>query len=63
MIRATYYLWATVVVEAEDHDELDELADAALALADAALADVAADYAYVALIGPPYVEDVEEVTP
>jgi hypothetical protein len=63
MIRATYYLGATIVVEAEDHDKLDDLADAVLAVADAALADVARDGAYLVLVGPPYVEDVDEVTP
>jgi len=63
VIRATYYLGATITVTVPPEDAvlLDQLADLALAAADAALADVASDVAEVVLVGPPYVEDVEDL--
>ena len=61
MIRAEYHLGAVVSVIAGDHAEAEELADLAIAAADAALADTFGGRTYVALIGPPYLQDVEDL--
>jgi len=61
VIRVEYYLGAVVAVIADGYAEADELADLAIAAADAALADVFGGRTYVALIGPPYVQDVEDL--
>ena len=61
MIRAEYHLGAVVAVIADTMAEADELADLAISAADAALADVFGGGTYVALIGPPYVQDVEDL--
>jgi len=63
MIRAEYHLGAVVSVIADDMPEADELADLAIAAAEAAIADVFGGRTYVALIGPPYLQDVEDLTP
>jgi hypothetical protein len=61
MIRAEYHLGAVVAVIADTMPEADELADLAIAAAEAALADVFGGGTYVALIGPPYVQDVQDL--